>query len=116
MEDENNAAQAEKYKNLGNDEFKKKNFREAIELYTKAIGKHIIWLNLILYFCLDAKPDEPAYYTNRAIANLKIDNFTDAMSDCKAALRIDEKFAKAYNRMSKCHISLGNLTEASIAL
>lgn len=42
MEDENNAAQAEKYKNLGNDEFKKKNFREAIELYTKAIGKHII--------------------------------------------------------------------------
>ena len=38
------------------------------------------------------------------------------MDDCKAALRIDEKFAKAYNRMSKCYIALGNLTEASFAL
>ena len=38
------------------------------------------------------------------------------MDDFKSALRIDEKFAKAYNRMSKCHIALGNLTEASFAL
>jgi len=38
------------------------------------------------------------------------------MSDCKAALRIDPKFAKAYNRMSKCHIQLGQLTDASITL
>ena len=65
---------------------------------------------------LDAKSDEPAYYTNRAIAHLKLDNFQAAMDDCKAALRIDEKFAKAYNRMSKCYIALGNLTEASFAL
>ena len=71
-------------------------------------------LNLI--FNLDAKSDEPAYYTNRAIAHLKLDNFQAAMDDCKAALRIDEKFAKAYNRMSKCYIALGNLTEASFAL
>jgi tetratricopeptide (TPR) repeat protein len=47
---------------------------------------------------------------------LKLDNFQGAMDDCKAALRIDEKFAKAYNRMSKCYIALGNLTEASFAL
>lgn len=92
---------AEKYKNKGNDQFKMKNFTKAIELYTQAI---------------EIKSDEPAYYTNRAIAHLKSDNFTLAMNDCKAALRIDEKFAKAYNRMSKCFIALGNLTEASFAL
>jgi serine/threonine-protein phosphatase 5 len=65
---------------------------------------------------LECKPDEPAYYTNRAIANLKVDKYMDAMADCKAALRIDPRFAKAYNRMSKCHIQLGQLTDASITL
>ena len=38
------------------------------------------------------------------------------MNDCKKALDINPKFAKAYNRMSKCHIALGNLKEASIIL
>ena len=38
------------------------------------------------------------------------------MEDCKAALRINPKFAKAYNRMSKCYIALGDLQEASMTL
>jgi len=31
-------------------------------------------------------------------------------------LHIDPKFAKAYNRLSKCHIAAGELYEASVAL
>jgi hypothetical protein len=37
MELEPNLATAEEFKNQGNDEFKKKNYSKAIELYTKAI-------------------------------------------------------------------------------
>ena len=38
------------------------------------------------------------------------------MNDCKNALNVNPRFAKAYNRMSKCHIAMGNLKEASIIL
>lgn len=69
-----------------------------------------------LHSCIDIKNSEPAYYTNRAIAYLKLSQFANARNDCKAALRIDEKFSKAYNRLSKCNIALGELAEASINL
>lgn len=62
------------------------------------------------------QPNEPAYLTNRAIAFLKCDKFDNAMRDCQMALQINPKFAKAYNRMSKCQIALGNLVEATISL
>jgi len=61
-------------------------------------------------------PKEAAFYTNRAIAYLKIENFDLAMNDCKMALEVNPSFAKAYNRMSKCHIALGDLVQASIIL
>jgi len=38
------------------------------------------------------------------------------MRDCKIALDLNDKFAKAYNRLSKCHIALGDLAQASINL
>jgi len=38
------------------------------------------------------------------------------MNDCKKAIDINPNFAKAYNRMSKCHIALGNLKQASVIL
>ena len=61
-------------------------------------------------------PKEAAFYTNRAIAYLKIENFDLAMNDCKMALEVNPTFAKAYNRMSKCHIALGDLVQASVIL
>lgn len=41
MEDPTLTAKADKYKNQGNDEFKKGNFQAAITLYGEAIGKYI---------------------------------------------------------------------------
>ena len=89
MEDPTLTAKAEKLKNEGNDNFKKGKYNAAIELYGEAI---------------QCDGSNPAYYTNRAIAYLKIDDFDAAMNDCKQALNIDPKFAKAYNRISKCYI------------
>ena len=47
---------------------------------------------------------------------MKIDDFNSAQNDCKLALEIDPKFAKAFNRLSKCHIAVGELYQASVAL
>jgi len=47
---------------------------------------------------------------------MKVNNFDDAMKDCKRALMQDPKNAKAYNKLSKCHIASGDLVAASIAL
>lgn len=58
MEDETLTLKAEQLKNKGNDEFKKGNVQEAIRCYSEAID-------------LDSK--EPTYFTNRAIAYLKLE-------------------------------------------
>lgn len=92
---------AEKSKNLGNDQYKLGNFQKAIEFYCDAI---------------EINNQEPAYYTNRAIAHLQLAQYEQARGDCQAALRIDENFAKAYNRLSKCNVFLGELAEASVNL
>jgi tetratricopeptide (TPR) repeat protein len=59
--------------------------------------------------CLECCQTEPAYYTNRAIAYLKIEDFERAKQDCQLALNQNPNFAKAYNRLSKCFIALGDL-------
>jgi serine/threonine-protein phosphatase 5 len=60
--------------------------------------------------------DNPAYFTNRAMAYMKVDNFNDARTDCMQAINLDPKNSKAYNKLSKCHIAFGDLGAASIAL
>ena len=47
---------------------------------------------------------------------MKLEQYEQAMYDCQRALQVNDRFAKAYNRMSKCYIALGNLTQASISL
>lgn len=49
MEEEFTEKSPEVYKNLGNEEFKKKNYLKAIENYSKAIG-FILFLNFLLLF------------------------------------------------------------------
>lgn len=86
--------EAEKHKNKGNDAFKTGNYQAAIDCYTTAI---------------DLSPNEPSYYTNRCITYLKMEEPDLAMGDCKRALQVNDKFAKAYNRMAKCHVVMGDL-------
>ena len=39
-----------------------------------------------------------------------------AKQDCQFALNIDPNFSKAYNRLSKCYIAIGDLYQASVQL
>jgi tetratricopeptide (TPR) repeat protein len=117
MEDISLTKKAEKCKNQGNDEFKKGNYDMAIDHYTNAIGKCFDnFRRLIMFIFIECYGQEPAYFTNRAIAYLKTEKYERAKQDCQRALDIDPKFAKAYNRLSKCCIALGDLYNASLQL
>jgi tetratricopeptide (TPR) repeat protein len=61
-------------------------------------------------------PNEPSYYTNRALSNIQMKEFTRAIEDSEAAVRVNPQFARAYQRLYKCRLSLGDLQAAKEAL
>ena len=70
-------------KEKGNELFKAKEFRSAIEAYTLS---------------LKLDPDSPAVHSNRAAALMKQTRWHDAIADCDLALDLDPKFFKALMR------------------
>ncbi|KAG7851211.1 hypothetical protein KL941_000880 [Ogataea angusta] len=69
-------------KNLGNQELKNNNFDKAIELYTQAID---LFPTAILY-------------SNRAQAQIKLENYGLAIEDANQAIKLDKNYLKAYYR------------------
>ncbi|RDD39667.1 Tetratricopeptide repeat protein 12 [Trichoplax sp. H2] len=88
---------ANRHKDQGNKYFREGQFDLAIAEYTKAIetAKHIT-----------------VYYTNRAQAYVKLKDWDSCIADCDMALRIDEKFLKAYVHYSKALIQQAKYDEA----
>lgn len=72
-------------KNQGNALFEARKYREAMNLYTKAISM---------------APEEPTYYSNRAAAWIRVGAFKEAVTDCKQAIAIDPHFLKGHIRLS----------------
>eukprot|EP00842_Homolaphlyctis_polyrhiza_P006296 jgi/Hompol1/6668/HPOL_000125-RA len=112
---------AEDIKDSANELFKAKKYPQAIELYTKAIGKSFAALSLglsllMLVFAfpsqLGLSPRTATYYGNRAAAYLMVDKFKEALSDCLVAVDIEPDFTKAHFRAAKCQVHLGNLSDA----
>lgn len=73
----------EDLKEKGNEAFRSKKYDKAIDFYTQAI---------------QAKNDEPAAYSNRAMCHIHLGNFYEAKEDCDRAIKYDPKFVKAYYR------------------
>uniref|UniRef100_A0A023FVG0 Putative secreted protein n=1 Tax=Amblyomma parvum TaxID=251391 RepID=A0A023FVG0_AMBPA len=90
-------AEAEKFKQEGNNMMKLEMYTAALECYTKAIS-------------LDGR--NAVYYCNRAAAHSKLDNHLDAIEDCKRALEIDPKYSKAYGRIGLAYASLNQHQKA----
>lgn len=88
---------AEKYKSDANESFKKQDFNNAIDLYTKAIEKN---------------PTVAVYYANRSIAYLKTECFGYALTDASKAIELDKSYVKGYYRRAAAHMSLGKFKEA----
>lgn len=89
--DESPLEQAQRYKTLGNDSFKKGKYDEAITMYNKAI---------------EACPQEFAtdlatFYQNRAAAYEQLKKWSSVISDCTKALEYNTKYEKALYRRAK---------------
>ncbi|XP_043708273.1 RNA polymerase II-associated protein 3-like [Telopea speciosissima] len=90
---EENSPDAASEKELGNDYFKQKKFKEAIDCYSRSIA---------------LSPTAVAF-ANRAMAYLRIKRFEDAENDCTEALNLDDRYIKAYSRRATARKELGKL-------
>lgn len=92
---------ATNFNNQGNDCFKTKQYKTAIEFYTLGLD-------------VDCKVDEIVVplYVNRAACNLELKNYRRCIEDCKRALMIDENNVKACYRAGKAFFAVERYDEA----
>lgn len=89
------------FKEKGNEEYKKKNYNAAINLYTQAI---------------EANSNEETLYGNRALCLKALNKVRQAMYDLNNALKINPKNTKYLKRLAQLHVLYGNFGEAEILL
>ena len=70
-----------------------KDYKSAIELYTKAI---------------DISPSNPIYLSNRAAAYSASHKHTEAQADAEMAVAADPKYTKAWSRLGLARFALGD--------
>eukprot|EP00742_Colponemidia_sp_Colp-10_P004996 GILJ01005337.1.p1 GENE.GILJ01005337.1~~GILJ01005337.1.p1 ORF type:complete len:731 (-),score=151.77 GILJ01005337.1:181-2046(-) len=75
--------EATKHKEMGNEFFKAGNYEKAINAYSEAI---------------ECVRDGKLYYTNRALAHIKLGNFAKAVEDCDRVLEIAEIFENGFTK------------------
>lgn len=89
--------QAEKYKELGNEEFRKGDHAKAIEYYT---------------YATEMDPKNPVYFTNRSMCYFKMKEYEKSLRDARKAISINPNWAKGYCRSGTALLELGNFKEA----
>ncbi|CUS11411.1 unnamed protein product [Tuber aestivum] len=109
------SALIERMRQTGNSAFKKKNYSEAVDLYTHAIT-----------MALTRPPWEPSallrdelhqLYANRAQAHIGINNWPEALADVNASIDLKRVGnPKAHWRKGKCLKEMGRHEEAKEAL
>ena len=97
-----NATQnAEALKNQGNAKFQSHAYREAIQLYSKAIS---------------AAPGVASYYGNRAAAWLMVGAAEKCAEDCRRSIQLDSGYVKGYVRLAKALVELSDIDGAEESL
>lgn len=74
----------EELKRLGNENYKKGYFVEALNLYDKAIA---------------ISPGNAAYHCNRAAALIGLKRLPEAVRECEEAIRLDPSYVRAHHRL-----------------
>lgn len=90
-------AGAEKFKNQGNDEFKKGNHGKAIEYYT---------------YATEMDPTNCIYFTNRSNAYFKMKIFDKSLRDAVKSTTLDSKWSKGHYRAGLAYMELDQPQEA----
>ncbi|KAI3650248.1 hypothetical protein MP228_004835 [Amoeboaphelidium protococcarum] len=96
-EQDSRLQQAEAIKAEANALFKDGKYQEAYDKYTEAI---------------EVYQNEPTYYTNRAMASLRLENYGDVIADAEKALNVKPGFVKAYYRRASAYFALGRYKES----
>ena len=91
------AEAAEAAKARGNDLYKRGEYSNAVDYYSKAVR---------------LQPTNATYRINRAAAALMLERAEDALADCQTALESEPTNIKAHVRGAKARIMLGQLSEA----
>ncbi|KAG8632953.1 hypothetical protein MANES_18G068500v8 [Manihot esculenta] len=84
-------------KNMGNEKYKQGRFEEALAFYDRAIA-------------LDSS--KATYRSNRSAALIGLGRLTDAVSDCKEAIRLDPSYQRAHHRLATLYFRLGEAEKA----
>jgi len=99
-----NAETAAKLKEQGNEEYKSKNYLNAIDIYSDA---------------LEYVPEEKlydsaraVYLSNRAACFLALGHYEDVIEDCTDALENDPRYVKALLRRAQAHEKLDDFDSA----
>jgi len=100
-EEQDTQSQADQKKEEGNQLYKTKNYRDALQRYSEAI---------------ELCPECPAFYGNRSACHMMLSQFTQALADAKCSVQLDASFVKGYVRVSKCHVALGDAISAQQAI
>lgn len=89
--------QANKYKEQGNEAFKRGDHAKAIEYYT---------------FATECDPNNPIFFTNRSTAYFKMEKYDKSLRDANKAIKKDPKWAKGYYRRGMVLMHQENYKEA----
>lgn len=92
---------ATNFKNQGNDCYKLKDYKNAIEYYTKGLDIECGFDTI-----------NASLYSNRAACNLELKNYRKCIEDCKQVLLIDGKNVKACYRSGKAFFLVDRYDEA----
>ncbi|XP_073312704.1 TPR repeat-containing thioredoxin TTL1-like isoform X1 [Primulina huaijiensis] len=92
-----NGNDPEELKRMGNENYKKGQFAEALSLYEKAIA---------------ISPRNAAYHCNRAAALMGLKRLAEAVRECEEAIRLDPEYARAHHRLGSLLLSLGQVENA----
>ena len=98
---DNKSKEALKHKESGNEEFKARRFRRAIDEYSIAIDTVKCNDDLV----------NAQLLTNRATAHFYLENFRASLNDCKAALAVKKDHLKALKRGTLCLFKLKKTEE-----
>ena len=91
---------AEEKKGLGNNAVTMKDYDGAIKFYTEAI---------------ELSPNGPnshVFYCNRAAAHCHLNNYIEAVEDCKESVNLNPEYTKAYSRLGLANYFLERYEEA----
>ncbi|KAF8409036.1 hypothetical protein HHK36_005108 [Tetracentron sinense] len=91
------SSDAEEVKRVGNEQYKRGNFTEALCLYDRAIG---------------ISPENAAYRSNRAAALMGLGRFSEALRECEEAVRLNPGYGRAHQRLASLHLRLGQVENA----